>query len=49
LDIELIDEFRRPMKIKDTIAGKKLIQERDALMQRLLECGEQNGFRASTL
>ena len=27
LDIELIDEFRRPMKIKDTIAGKKLIQE----------------------
>lgn len=43
LDIELIDEFRHPMKIKDTIAGKKLMQERDAIMQRLLECGKQNG------
>lgn len=49
LDIELIDEFRRPMKIKDTIAGKKLIQERDAIMQRLLECGEQNGFHSPAL
>ncbi len=44
LDVELIDEFRRPMKIKDTIAGKKLMLERDEVMQRLLECGEQNGF-----
>jgi fructose-1,6-bisphosphatase-3 len=48
LDIELIDEFRRPMKIKDTIAGKKLMKERDALMQRLLECGEQNGLHFTT-
>ncbi len=46
LDIELIDEFRRPMKIKDTIAGKKLILERDAIMKRLLQCGEQNGFHS---
>ncbi len=46
LDIELIDEFRRPMKIKDTIAGKKLIQERDAIMKKLLQCGEQNGFHS---
>jgi hypothetical protein len=37
------------MKIKDTIAGKKLIQERDAIMQRLLECGEQNGFHSPAL
>lgn len=49
LDIELIDEFRRPMKIKDTIAGKKLMQERDAILQRLFECGEQNGFHSSLL
>ncbi len=49
LDIELIDEFRRPMKIKDTIAGKELMQERDQLMQRLLECGEQNGLHFTTL
>ncbi len=49
LDIELIDEFRRPMKIKDTIAGKKLIKERDAVMQRLLECAEQNGLHSKTL
>ncbi len=49
LDIELIDEFRRPMKIKDTIAGKKLMQERDTIMQRLLECGEQNGLPSSSL
>lgn len=49
LDIELIDEFRRPMKIKDTIAGKKLIQERNAIMQRLLELREQNGFHSSIL
>jgi fructose-1,6-bisphosphatase-3 len=49
LDIELIDEFRRPMKIKDTIAGKKLMQERDTIMQRLLECEEQNGLSSSFL
>jgi len=49
LDIELIEEFRRPMKIKDTIAGKKLMQERDAILQRLFECGEQNGFHSSLL
>lgn len=44
LDIELIDEFRQPMKIKDTIAGKKLMAERDTIMRRLLSCAEQNGF-----
>jgi fructose-1,6-bisphosphatase-3 len=44
LDIELIDEFRQPMKIKDTIAGKLLLKERDATMQQLTACAEQNGF-----
>ncbi len=46
LDIELIDEFRQPMKIKDTIAGKKLQQERDKIMQLLHGYGEQNGFHS---
>ena len=46
LDIELIDEFRHPMKIKDTIAGKKLAIERDSIMQQLLHCAEQNGFHS---
>lgn len=47
LDIELIDEFRRPMKIKDTIAGKKLSKERDSILQQLLEWGDQNGLPLS--
>jgi len=48
LDIELIDEFPQPMKIKDTIAGRKLKEERDAIKQRILEYSEQNGFHSST-
>lgn len=43
LDIELIDEFPQPMKIKDTIIGKQLRQKRDAIMQRLLQCAAVNG------
>lgn len=43
LDIELIDEFPQPMKIKDTIAGKKLKLERDEILQQLLQCAGQNG------
>lgn len=46
LDIELIDEFRQPMKIKDTIAGKKLQLERDKIMRLLHGYGEQNGFHS---
>lgn len=46
LDIELIDEFRHPMKIKDTIAGKKLQQERDRIMKLIHGYGEQNGFHS---
>jgi len=49
LDIELIDEFRLPMKIKDTIAGKQLIIERDNIMQQLQECAKQNGFQSSLI
>ncbi len=44
LDIELIDEFRQPMKIKDTIAGKKLQKDRDKMRRLLHRYGEQNGF-----
>ena len=35
LDIELIDEFRQPMKIKDTIEGRKLKEERDRIMNTI--------------
>lgn len=44
LDIELIEEFEHPQKIKDTIAGKKLMQERDEILIKLQECAKQNGF-----
>lgn len=43
LDIELIDEFRQPMKIKDTIEGKKLQKDRDQVMAEILHLAEQNG------
>ncbi len=46
LDIELIDEFRQPMKIKDTIIGKKLEKERDQILVRLRECAELDGFHS---
>ena len=49
LDIELIDEFPQPMKVKDTIAGKKLIEDRSEIMQLLLQCAEQNGFHSSSI
>ncbi len=44
LDIELIDEFRHPMKIKDTIAGKRMKAQRDEIMQKLMECAQHNGY-----
>lgn len=37
LDIELIDEFRQPMKIRDTIEGRKLKEQRDAIMDKIRE------------
>lgn len=35
LDIELIDEFMHPMKVKDTAEGKKMKEERDELMRQI--------------
>jgi len=46
LDIELIDEFRHPLKIKDTIVGKKLARERDEIMHRLHEYAEDSRFKS---
>lgn len=37
LDIELIDEFRQPMKIKDTAKGALLKKQSDALLLRIRE------------
>ncbi len=37
LDIELIDEFRQPMKIKDTAKGDLLKQQSNALLLRIRE------------
>jgi fructose-1,6-bisphosphatase III len=37
LDIELIDEFRQPMKIKDTAKGDFLKRQSDALLLRIRE------------
>jgi fructose-1,6-bisphosphatase-3 len=47
LDIELIEEFQYPQKIKDTIAGKKLMQERDEILAKLQECARQNGVNST--
>jgi fructose-1,6-bisphosphatase-3 len=49
LDIELIDEFPRPMKVKDTIAGRKLKEDRSKIMELLLQCAAQNGFHSSAI
>ncbi|MDH4319455.1 MAG: fructose-1,6-bisphosphatase, partial [Desulfobulbaceae bacterium] len=35
LDIELIDEFRQPMKVKDTEKGWSLKQKRDILLEKI--------------
>ncbi len=37
LDIEIIDEFGQPMKIKDTTEGKRLKEHRDSLLQTIHE------------
>jgi fructose-1,6-bisphosphatase-3 len=49
LDIELIDEFRQPMKRKDTIEGKALKESRDKLMHKIRELSEINGFHSTSL
>ena len=48
LDIELIDEFRQPMKMKDTIEGKTLKALRDKLMQKIRELADMNGFSSKS-
>ena len=40
LDIELIEEFRQPMKVKDTLAGQALKKERDALKKEIRALGK---------
>ncbi len=35
LDIELIDEFRQPLKIRDTIEGQRLKERRDTLLKSI--------------
>lgn len=47
LDIELIDEFRQPMKIKDTIEGRALKKQRDEIMAQIRKLAQQNGHAAS--
>ncbi|KAB2888054.1 MAG: fructose-1,6-bisphosphatase [Desulfobulbaceae bacterium] len=47
LDIELIDEFRQPMKIKDTIEGRTLKKQRDAIMAQIRKLARQNGLTAA--
>ena len=42
LDIELIDEFRRPIKVKDTVEARPLQRERDRLMTLIREVMKQS-------
>lgn len=44
LDIELIDEFQHPMKIKDTAEGRKMKDEREVLMRRIKALAAANGY-----
>ncbi|BDD87507.1 fructose-bisphosphatase class III [Desulfofustis limnaeus] len=43
IDIELIDEFIQPMKLKHTTEGKKLKEERNALLRHIKELAATNG------
>lgn len=45
LDIEPIDEFSHPMKIRDTIEGKALMERRNDILQRIHELAEASGYR----
>ncbi len=35
LDIQIIDDFQEPIKKKDTIEGRKLMEERNSLLQKI--------------
>ena len=48
LDIELIDEFRQPMKIKDTIEGRALKKQRDEIMAQIRKLAQLNGHAAAS-
>ena len=48
LDIELIDEFRQPMKMKDTMEGKALKATRDKLMHEIRELAGMNGYYSTS-
>jgi len=48
LDIQLIDEFRQPMKIKDTVEGRHLRKQRDEIMAQIRKLARQNGLSAAT-
>jgi fructose-1,6-bisphosphatase-3 len=48
LDIELIDEFRQPMKRKDTMEGRALKVTRDKLLTKIRELSEKNGFHITS-
>ncbi len=48
LDIELIEEFEHPQKIKDTIAGKKMMRERNEILAKLQEIAKHNGIASIT-
>lgn len=48
LDVELIDEFRQPIKIKDTIAGKEMQKERDKIIEILIQASVKNGYDRTT-
>jgi fructose-1,6-bisphosphatase-3 len=43
LDIELIDEFQHPMKVKETAEGKTLKDERETLLRRIKTLAAANG------
>lgn len=49
LDIELIDEFRQPMKIKDTEKGNELKKKSHELILQLRDLAQRQGFKSSTI
>jgi fructose-1,6-bisphosphatase-3 len=42
LDIELIDEFRQPMKVKDTVKGELLKRQSSALLKQIRELTKEH-------
>lgn len=44
LDIELIDEFNHPMKIRDTIEGKELKERKAEILKKIHELAEASGY-----